>query len=153
MEEHMGWWQIDPETGKPAQDFRSKLSKPPDFVLLNAVPGVDDKRDAHYLGDEPWDMAETMVSELQKLFSGVPRPFEEEIRRLLLDRLIPTSLAGLDTESTDHLLQSVDEMWKDVDYFYQEDWGRPSHTAEKKWICEFAIRRLLKELDENTRNK
>jgi hypothetical protein len=38
----MGWHKIDPKTGKPAKNSPSALSQPPDFVLLNAIPGVDD---------------------------------------------------------------------------------------------------------------
>jgi hypothetical protein len=59
-----GWWRIDPKTGKPLEQERSKLSRPPDFVLLNAVPGVDDSADASYLGDGPGDMVADAVRQI-----------------------------------------------------------------------------------------
>jgi hypothetical protein len=39
----MGWWRIDPESGNPAEDTASAMSRPPDFVLLNAVPDMSEK--------------------------------------------------------------------------------------------------------------
>lgn len=30
----MGWHKIDPQTGEPAKDAHSALSREPDFVLL-----------------------------------------------------------------------------------------------------------------------
>ncbi len=65
----MGWWRIDPETGMPLANSPSALSKPPDFVLLNVAPGVDDDTEASYLGDGTWDMASKLPSELQWLLA------------------------------------------------------------------------------------
>ena len=59
----MGWYRIDPATGKAAKEGHSKLSRPPEVVLLNAVPGVDDDEAHCYLGDGPWDMASTLRGE------------------------------------------------------------------------------------------
>jgi hypothetical protein len=135
----MGWWRIDPETGMPAEGARSKLSRPPEFVLLNAVPGVDDEAEAYYLGDGPWDMAAAAANDVGQLLGAAPRPSDDELRRLFLERVLPAALAGLDSRSADRLLQVVDEMWKDVDGCYEDDWERPARPAEKKWVCEYAV--------------
>jgi len=65
----MGWWRIDPDTGKPLRDGHSRLSCPPGFVLLNALPGVDKDEEAHYLGDSPWDMAYSAVNKIKAVIT------------------------------------------------------------------------------------
>src|SRR5262245_52817904 len=112
LEVHMGWWRIEPETGMPAKDAYSKLSHPPDFVLLNAVRGVDDDPEAHYLGDSPWDLAADTARQLQALLDPSRRISEEEARRLLLDRVVPQ---GIEEPIATELLQSVEVMRRDVD--------------------------------------
>ena len=138
----MGWWQIDPQTGKPLTGGRSRLSRSPDCVLLNAVPGVDNEEEAHYLGDDPWDFAYSAANEIKELLVGMPRPSEDELRQLLLDRVIPQRFGQLKPETVANLLQAVDELWKDVDWVYEEDWQRPALPAEKRWVCEYAVRRF-----------
>jgi hypothetical protein len=145
----MGWWRIDPATGKPARESRSKLSRPPDFVLLNAVPGVDDEEESHYMGDAPWNMACSAVDEIKELIGALQLLSADEARALFLDRLFPARLAGLAPEAASQLLQVVEEMWKDVDWCYQEDWGRAARPAEKRWVGEYAVRRLLEEWKES----
>jgi hypothetical protein len=135
----MGWWRIDPDTGKPLKKGRSKLSRPPDFVVLNAVPGVDDSADAHYLGDGAWDMVDDTVRQVKELIGEAPRLSEDEARRLFMDRVIPPSLVGLGPEAAQRLLQIVEMMWADLDDCYDWDWGRPPRPAEKKWLCESAV--------------
>jgi hypothetical protein len=138
----LGWWRIDPETGKPAKDARSQLSRPPEFVLLNAVPGVDDDAEASYLGDGPWNVAEDMAREIKSAI-GPQRPLsEEEARLLLLERRIPASFADADVWAGSGLLAIVDEMWKYVDECYLDDWGRPARSAERRWVCEYAVKCL-----------
>jgi hypothetical protein len=138
----MGWWQIDPLTGEPAREQHSKLSRPPDFVLLNAVPGVDDAEEAHYMGDGPWDMVYLGVNRIKELLGVDQQLTADEARALVLNRTIPASLAGLTPESATHLLLLIDEMWKNVDWCYQDDWGRPARTAEKRWVGEYAVNSL-----------
>jgi len=140
----MGWWQIDPETGEPLKDDHSRLSRPPDFVLLNAVPGVDKDEEAHYLGDGPWDMAYSTVDKIKPLIIGMQRHSEEEVRMLFLDRVIPKTFVDLKPEAADSLLRAVDELWKHVNWCYQEDWERPASPAERRWVCEYAVERLMK---------
>jgi len=135
----MGWWRIEPETGMPARESSSKLSRPPDFVLLNAVPGIDDEEEAHYQGDGPWDMAYSASDVIKKVLGARQLPTVEETRELFLNRTVPTSLAEL----ADPLLQAVDEMWKDVDWCYEDDWGRPARPAERRWVAEYAVWRLF----------
>jgi hypothetical protein len=139
----MGWWQIDPATGMPLRDSFSKLSRPPGFNLLNAVPGVDDEEAAHYLGDSPWDMAYSAVSGIKELLGQRQSPTAEEARALFLNRIIPPSLAKLPPEMTAQLLELVDSMWKSVDLCYEDDWGRPARPAEKKWVGKYAVDRLV----------
>lgn len=130
----MGWWRIDPETGMPL-DAPSALSQPPDFVLLNAVPEVDADEEAFYLGDGPWDMASTVPDEIEAV-AGAIRLTEEELRDLLLRRVVP-SRAG--QEAAAGLLRVVDALWQDVDGCYEDDWDRKARPAEQRWVCEYAV--------------
>jgi hypothetical protein len=142
----MGWWPIDPETGECVKDARSKLSRPPEFVLVNAVPGVDDSEATHYLGDGALDMAYSTSCEIQELLASTQPPTQlppkVEAMKLLMDRVLPPSLTGLKVETADRLLQMVDELWVDVDDCYQFDWDRAARPAERKWVCEYAVQRL-----------
>jgi hypothetical protein len=137
----MGWWRIDPETGKPAEGTPSKLSGP-GIALLNAIPGVDDEADAHYLGDGPWDMAASVADEIEAVIGTDGRLSLEEVRGLLLQRAVPPRLAARGTESAAQLLRVVDAFWPDVDSCYEDDWDRPARPAEKRWVCEYAAERL-----------
>jgi hypothetical protein len=135
----MGWWKIDPETGFPVKDAHSALSHPPDFVLLNAVPGVDSEDAACYLGDGPWDMASTVPGEVEAVIGAGRSLSAEELRDLLLRRAVPASVADRRPEITAQLLQVVDAFWKDIDDCYEFDWERPTRPAEKRWVCEYAV--------------
>src|SRR5262249_32203518 len=128
----MGWWRIDPETGKPLKEGRSRLSRPPGFVLLNAVPGVDQDEEAHYLGDGPWDMVASTVDEIGGLIISMQRPSADEVRKLFLDRVIPQGFVRLNSEAAESLLRAVDELWKSVDWCYEDDWERPARPAERR---------------------
>lgn len=129
----MGWHKIDPQTGEPAKDAHSALSREPDFVLLNAVPGVDDNQGDCYLGDSPWDMASTVPSEIAAVAGDAWKLSDEQIRDLLLRRIVP---AGVNAESGGKLLQVADALWRDIDSCYEDDWERPARPAEQRWICE-----------------
>src|SRR5262249_55050536 len=121
----MGWHKIDPNTGAPAKNAHSALSQPPDFVLLNAVPGVDDNETDCYLGDGPWDMASTLPSEIEAVTRDVLELSDEQIRDLLLRRVVPPSVGGERSDLGIKLLQVVDAFWKDINSCYDEDWQRP----------------------------
>jgi hypothetical protein len=140
----MGWWPIDPDTGKSVEGASSGLSRPPDFTLLNAVPGIDDDDAAHYLGDGPWDMVASYVGKIEKLIGDRKRPSEQEAQRLFADRILPPALATLPAESRQRLLRLVEELWGDIDGCYEDDWERPARPAEKKWICRHAVHRLAR---------
>src|SRR5947209_3601707 len=102
----MGWHRIDPETGMPLEGGHSKLSRPPEFVLLNAVPGADDDEDGdHFLGDGPWDMASSAVQKVEALIGSTPRPTEDEADRLFLERVLPQSFASLPPDSAEAILR------------------------------------------------
>jgi len=135
----MGWWKIDPDSGMPAKDTHSALSRPPDFVLLNAVPGVDREEAACYLGDGPWDMASTVPDEIVAVIDGALSLSDDQLRDLLLRRVVPPSVAGVGPEIGAQLLQVVDAFWQDIDGCYEDDWERPARTAEKRWICEYVL--------------
>lgn len=135
----MGWWKIDPRTGAPARDARSALSRPPDFVLLNAVPGVDDEETACYLGDGPWDMASTVPGEIGAVVGDASRVSDDQLRDLLLRRVVPPGVGGAGSDAGVALLRVVDEFWADIDSCYEDDWERPAGPAERRWICENVI--------------
>lgn len=135
----MGWWKIDPETGKPLANARSALSRPPEMVLLNAVPGVDDEETACYLGDGPWDMASTMPGEIEEVTGDAIRLSDDQLRDLLLRRAVPPAMATGQPEIGPRLLQVVDAFWSDIDGCYEDDWERPARAAEKRWVCEYVV--------------
>ncbi|HTU20823.1 MAG TPA: hypothetical protein VMG10_22410 [Gemmataceae bacterium] len=138
----MGWWRIDPQTGEPLSNSRSRLSRSPDFVLLNAVPSVDNDEEAHYLGDDPWDFAYSAVQKINALIVRMPTPSENELRQLFLERVIPQTFQQRKPEAIASMLQTVDKLWENVNWVYEEDWKRPALPAEKRWVCEYAVRRL-----------
>lgn len=135
----MGWYKIDPRTGAPAKDAHSALSQPPDFVLLNAVPGVDDNQADCYLGDGPWDMASTVPGEIEEVIGDELQLSDEQIRELLLRRVVPAAVGGERSDLGVKLLQVVDAFWKDIDSCYEDDWDRPARPEEQRWICENII--------------
>jgi hypothetical protein len=138
----MGWWPINPETGKPT-NAPSRLSQVDSLVLLNAVPGIDDDAAAHYLGDPPWDLAADTARMIQIVLEN-KRPLSEvEARRLLLNRQPPSGAESLEETELVQLLQITDVLWRDVDACYQEDWGRPARPAERRWVAEYAVRTLI----------
>lgn len=141
----MGWWRIDPATGKPAKGAKSRLSQPPDRVLLNAVPGVDDDDEAHYLGDGPWDMVASYVGKIEGVFGRSARPSAAEARKLFLDRVLPKAMQSLRAASRQQILRLIEAMWADIDWCYDEDWERPARPAERKWICEYAVHLLTRD--------
>src|SRR5262245_27586364 len=98
QEQHMGWWRIDPATGEPAKDAQSSLSRPPEFVLLNAVPGADDDEEACYLGDGPWDMAASVADEIRSVIGDDVSLTDQEARSLLLEKRLSPRLAKLGEE-------------------------------------------------------
>src|SRR3954447_21054181 len=100
---HMGWWPIDPSTGRMPEGKMSSLSKPPDFVLLNAVPGADNAEGAHYLGDGPWDMMSSMPKELADI-TDTSKWSADDIRGLLLQDKTPP---GVDAATMDDLRECV----------------------------------------------
>src|SRR4051812_33947985 len=103
----MGWWRIDPDTGMPLKDGHSKLSRP-DLVLLNAVPGVDDNEAACYLGDGPWDMSSTMPAEIAAATGDALFLSDDQLRDLLLRRVLPPGVAGPPSDIGVKLLQITD---------------------------------------------
>src|SRR6476620_6690776 len=119
----MGWYRIDPETGMPLKDGHSKLSRLPDAVLLNAIPGVDDDEAACYLGDGPWDMSSTMPEEIQAATGDAIRLSDDQLRDLLLRRVLPTGVADPQSQIGVKLLQVTDAFWKDIDSCYEDDWS------------------------------
>jgi hypothetical protein len=138
----MGWWKIDPETGKPATDGHSKLSNPPDFVLLNAVPGADDEVDAHFLGDGPWDMAYSAAQEMKKHFPGVVRLSQQALTKLLMGGVMPPDIVRAGPPVVSNVSQTIKEFWADVDWCYQDSWERPARPAERKWVCDYFLEKI-----------
>jgi hypothetical protein len=133
----MGWYRIDPNTGLSLAT-PSSLSKPPDFVLLNAVPGADADDAACYLGDGPWDMGSGFVTELRELLAKDDPLTREEASRLILDAAVPPRLRA----AGGTLCRAVKAFWADIDGCYEDDWDRPARQAEKRWICENVVQQL-----------
>lgn len=133
----MGWWRIDPKTGMPLTNKPSKLSRKK-LVLLNAVSGVDDDVAGYYLGDGPWDMA---YSVSRKIAAAADRKWRRgEVRALLMKKVLPR---GLKVKARARLKKAVDQFWKSVDYCYDHAWQRPALPAERRWVCDYAVQRVV----------
>ena len=91
-------------------------------------------------------MAYSLSCEIKYLLANTqpptPLPTKAEATNLFMDRVLPPSLSGLGAETTERLLQLVDETWADVDDCYEFDWDRAARPAERKWVCEYAVQRL-----------
>ncbi len=133
----MGWWPIDPQTGESIEGKSSSLSKPPEFVLLNAVPGADNVEGEQYLGDGPSDMVSTLPKELADI-TETSQWSADDIRGLFLLNKTPPNVTA---EVADQLREVVAAFWKDIDWCYEEDWDRGATAAEKYWICEEIVQR------------
>src|SRR5262245_36192286 len=127
----MGWHKIDPKTGASPNEAQSALSQPPDFVLLNAVPGVDDNETDCYLGDGPWDMASTVPAEIEAVLGKGQQLSDEEVRALLLNRVVPKGVGSARSDLGKKLLKVVEAFWQDIDSCYQDDWDRGAKPAER----------------------
>src|SRR5689334_515696 len=103
----MGWWRIDPQTGESTGQS-SSLSKPPEFVLLNAVPGADNEQGACYVGDGTGDMASTLPKELSDITDTTVWTIDD-IRNLFLLNKAP---ANVDADTMDQLREVVSAFWK-----------------------------------------
>ncbi|HZN32193.1 MAG TPA: hypothetical protein VFB80_00190 [Pirellulaceae bacterium] len=133
----MGWWKIDRATGQPIAGEHSALSRPPELVLPNAVPSVDDDEADCYLGDGPGDMGSGLPAEFEAAIGDGRSLTDQQLRDCLLGRVVPQSLA----DRRPQLLQLVEAFWLDIDGCYEDEWGRPARPAEKRWICEDVIER------------
>jgi hypothetical protein len=131
----MGWYRIDPKTGKPLG--QSKLSKP-DVALLNALPGVDDDAAACYFGDGPWDMISVSVGILKKVAGKRAIP-ADDIRLLFAEEMVPPSLADLSDADCETILKEINALWKDLHDCYADDWDRGPNADEKKHLVEVAV--------------
>jgi hypothetical protein len=103
----------------------SKASPSPDHTLLNAVPGVDDEEGACYLGDGPLDIVDVYAGQIAEMV-GDCRFAEEEAWRLVAERVTPPSFRDVEPVALADILQGFEQMWADVDWCYEEDWGRPA---------------------------
>lgn len=137
----MGWWRIDPLTGAPLRDSPSRLSRPGDVVLLNAVPGVDDDDGACYLGDGPGDMAFAGARELAGLLGDSRRLDADGVRQLLGTGLLPRAEPAQRTA----IERCVKAFWADIDDCYDFDWGRPARPEERRWIVEYVVAAMARQ--------
>jgi hypothetical protein len=84
-------------------------------------------------------MASTMPAEIKGITGKDCQISDDELRELLLRRVIPAGVGGRGSDITAKLLQSVDAFWKDIDSCYEDDWERPSAPVERRWICEYVV--------------
>ncbi len=143
----MGWWRINPKTGKPLSGSRSRLSRPGQ-ALLNAVPGVDDEAQAHhYLGDFPCDCAAEMADKIGEFLDRhrLSCPSVAQLLTFVLDGVTPPSLAAAGSKPVRELLDSFTRIWADVDRAYEGDWGRPARREERLAACGERLKRLARD--------
>jgi len=116
------WWCIDPNSGK-----RRAPSA-----------GAEGDAAASYLGDEPLREAGTVASNIDATFGSSRHFTDDEVRKLLVNRVIPASVRPY-AEAATELLESVDYLWTSVDECYQATWGRPANAIERRFITEYAF--------------
>jgi hypothetical protein len=134
----MGWWKIDPSTGAPLGEPSAYSDD--DVILLNAVPGVDDDGEAHYLGDGPLDMAYSLSNELREVLPDPSEVSAVEALRWLLDGAPLAALADSGMAAAE-IQRMAKEFWDDVDSCYEEDWDRKALSAERRFIAQHAVDR------------
>jgi hypothetical protein len=139
----MGWYRIDPKTGRPDHAARSKLSTP-GFGILNAIPGVDDDSEAYYLEDLVCDSAALMTEQLRRFLNDnkLQCPPVEQLLALFLDGVVPPSFTAADPQQLAGLRQELVEMWQDIDADYRDAWGRPARREERWAACGEYLERL-----------
>jgi len=117
----MVWWRVDPQTGEPEGEY-------PDAIDSSCV----------YLDDGAVDAAGDAATQIEATF-GASRYFtDEEIRRLLLDRVPPASVRPW-PDATPELLQLVDDLWQLVDECYQNRFGRVATPVERDLLYRYAF--------------
>lgn len=129
-----------PRLGCPGYKI-SSLSREPDFVLLNSVPGADNADDACYLGDGPSDMISTMPGELAAIVGPAASCSADDLRALFEHSRVP---AGVNADQAAQLEASIKSFWAGIDGCYEDDWDRPALPAERRWIAEEAVGRIVR---------
>src|SRR5260221_13668475 len=117
----MGWWQFDPETGSPVVGVKGDQGEP------------------HYAGDGPWDVVNDYSDQIADLLGDATPPSEDDARRLIIDRAVPS---GLPTKVGRRVVELVDEFWTEIDACYEDDWERPALAGEKTWCGERFAERI-----------
>jgi hypothetical protein len=134
----MGWWKIDPSTGAPLDEPSASSSD--EVILLNAVPGVDDDGEAHYLGDGPLDMAYSLSNELRDLLGDSTEVAAVDALKWLLDGA-PLAALGESAMTAAEIQRLAEGFWDDVDSCYEDDWDRKALSAERRFIAQHAVER------------
>jgi hypothetical protein len=122
----MGWWKVESTTGMPLRNGKSKRSADR-CVVLNALPGVDDDKNACLIGDGPLDMIDVAIAKIRPLIpTGVQIPHSEWMQ-LATKKQVPTSLKS----STKDIKHIVVALWDNVYGCYEDDWDRKPRLAER----------------------
>ena len=110
------WWSIEPRTGERTE----------------TAGGCD------CLGDSVLSDVAMVATNIEATF-GASRYFtEEEVRALLLDRVVPGSVQQ-HADTASELLESVDDLWHLVEERYRQAWGRSATQAERRWLFCHAV--------------
>ena len=131
----MGWWRINPKTGKPLPQARSRLS-PPGVQMLNAIPGVDDEAQACYCGDAPWDIMSLVAPEIAAFLERYRlEPSLDELMAFVLDGAVPPAFASAGAQPAKALQRRVASAWASIDGIFQDTWGRSPRLIERVAAC------------------
>jgi hypothetical protein len=114
------WWSIDPQTGEATGN-----ATPADGVY-------------HCLGDPVLDAVDLIAVNVEATFGATRYFSDEETRALLLDRVVPSSVAP-HADASAELLENIGDMWVLIDECYQNAWGRPATPIERRWIRSYAF--------------
>jgi hypothetical protein len=115
------WWCIDPDSSAR---------------LRNVGPGND--ASGFYLGDAPLADVAMIATNIDASFGSSRYFTNDEARRLLEDRIVPSSIREHE-EGARELLESVDSLWTLVNEHYRGKWGRDVKEVERCLIEAYAL--------------
>lgn len=132
----MKWSWNDPDLGELTQwrTIDSYIGEPNGETARS-------ESNRNVVGDCPLDAVGESAEAIEITF-GASRSFSsEEIRSLLLNRVVAPSFRG-GPEDAGELLELVDGLWEGVERCYRQAFGRSATQVERDWLYAYAYKYL-----------
>src|SRR5256885_16370060 len=84
------------------------------------------------VADEPWDIVDDSMRQVEALLAGRPRLTQAEARRLIRGKELPPCLARLGKRAAAKFSRIIAEMWEDLEECYLEWFERRPSAVEKE---------------------